>query len=109
MPCLFCKIVKKEESADIVYEDENFIAFKDINPKATVHLLVVPKRHISSVKDLKKKDKELMGEMIMTTKKIAEQKDLKGYKLVINVGKEGGQMIGHLHLHLLSGKPIKIP
>jgi len=102
MDCIFCKIIKKEEPAEIVYENENFIVIKDIKPKAPVHLLVIPKTHIFSLKDIKEKDKELMGELILTSQKVASQKKLKGYKLLINVGREGGQIIDHLHLHLLA-------
>jgi len=109
MDCLFCKIVNKEEKADIVYEDDKFIAFKDINPKAAVHLLVIPKKHISSVKELQPEDRELMGELIFTAKKVAEQEKLEGYKLAINVGRGGGQLVDHLHMHLLGGKLIEMP
>ena len=103
MECIFCKIIKKEAPAKIVYEDKDFIAFHDINPKAKVHILVLPKRHIVSVADLKEEDENLIGGVILTAKKIAEEQQLKGYKLIINVGREGGQIIDHLHLHLLSG------
>ena len=109
MNCLFCKIAKGEVSSEIVYEDDKFIAFKDISPKAPIHLLIVPKKHIESVNHLELKDKELMGELFVVVKKIAKEKNLKGYKLLINVGRDGGQVIDHLHLHLLSGKPIQIP
>ncbi len=109
MDCLFCKIVKKKEKTDIVHEDKNFIVIKDIAPKAPVHLLLVPKKHIPSVDELKKEDKKLMGEAFLLAKKLASEKELKGYKLVINVGKEAGQTIDHLHIHLLSGKGIKMP
>ncbi len=105
MDCLFCKIINKEVPADIICEDNEFLAFKDINPKAPVHILIVPKKHIPSVDHIGIGDKELMGGLILIAQKIAREKDLKGYKLVINVGKEGGQVIDHLHLHLLSGKP----
>jgi len=103
MACLFCKIVKKEESADIIYENDKFTAFKDIYPKAPFHILIVPKKHIPSINHLEIDDKILMGELLLTAQKIAIQNNLKGYKLLINVGREGGQVIDHLHLHLLSG------
>lgn len=109
MECLFCKIINKELSSDIVYEDEKTIAFKDIHPKAPIHLLILPKKHIPSVNHLEKEDKKLMGELILVAQKIAKQKKLKGYKLIINVGQEGGQIIEHLHIHLLSGRPIQLP
>ena len=91
--------------SDIVYEDEKVIAIKDINPRAPIHLLLIPKRHIPSVNDLRVEDKLLIGELILTAQKIAKDKKLKGYKLIFNVGREGGQIIDHIHLHLLSGKP----
>lgn len=109
MDCLFCKIIKKELPSDIVYEDDNVIAFKDVHPKAPIHLLILPKKHIPTIDHLKKEDRELMGELMLVVQKIAKKKKLKGYKLIINVGRGGGQLIDHLHLHLLSGKPIKLP
>jgi len=104
MNCIFCKIINKEILSDIVYEDDSVIAIKDINHKAPDHLLIIPKKHIPSVNYLGVEDKTLMGKIILTAKKIAKEKKLRGYKLVINVGREAGQLIDHLHLHLLSGK-----
>jgi len=104
MDCLFCKIAKKEIPSEIVYEDEQFVVFKDTNPQAPVHLLIIPKKHIPSVNHIEIEDKSLMGELILTAQKIAREKNIKGYKLQINVGRDGGQLIDHLHLHLLSGK-----
>lgn len=103
--CLFCKIIDKEIPADIVYEDDKFLAFKDINPKAPIHFLIIPKKHIVSVEDLTNKDKQLVGELILTAQKIARKQKFskKGYKLIFNVGKGGGQIVQHLHLHLLAG------
>ena len=102
MSCIFCKIINKQELSGILYENNKFIVIKDINPKAPVHLLIIPKKHIASIKEIEQQDKELMGQLILTGKKIAESKNLKGYKLIINVGREGGQIIDHLHLHLLA-------
>ena len=104
MDCIFCKIINKEIPSDIVYENDKVIAFKDISPKAPVHILVVPKKHIASIDRIEEKDKELMGDLILATKSIAREKGLKGYKLLINVGREGGQIVDHVHLHLISGK-----
>ncbi len=101
--CIFCKIIKGEIPSEKVFEGNNIIAFNDINPKAKVHILIVPKKHIESIKHLEEADKNLMGEIIFTAKKIAGEKGLAGYKLVFNVGREGGQLVDHLHLHLLSG------
>lgn len=102
MECLFCKIINKEVPSEIVYEDDKVIAFKDIHPKAPLHLLIIPKKHIPSVDHLEIEDKTLMGELILAAKKIAREKNLKGYKLQINVGRPAGQLIDHLHLHLLA-------
>ena len=105
MACIFCQIVNREAPAKIVYEDEEIIAFKDIHPVAPVHILVVPKRHIDSVEDLKEEDRELAGGLILVAKKVARQFSINksGYKLVFNVGRGGGQIIDHIHLHLIGG------
>lgn len=100
--CIFCKIVKGEIPSSKVFEDEKLVAFNDINPKAKVHILIVPKEHIESVKHLESNHGGLVGELILAAKNIAKEKNLQGYKLVINVGREGGQLVDHLHLHLLS-------
>ena len=104
MACLFCQIINKKLPAEIIYQDDQVLVLKDIYPKAPVHLLILPKKHIASVARLEPKDKPLMGELILTAKKIAKDKKLKGYKLQINVGRSAGQLINHLHLHLLSDK-----
>ncbi len=109
MDCIFCKIIDKETPSDIIYENDEVIVIKDVNPKAPVHLLIIPKKHIPSVNHIEAKDKALIGDLILTAKEIAEEKNLKGYKLLINVGREGGQIIDHIHLHLLSGRPIELP
>lgn len=101
--CIFCKIINKEEPSDFVYENDKFIVIKDINSKAPIHLLIIPKKHIHSVNHLEEGDKELIGEMILCAKKIAKEKNLAGYKLLINVGRKAGQMVDHIHIHLLSG------
>ncbi|OGI61147.1 histidine triad nucleotide-binding protein [Candidatus Nomurabacteria bacterium RIFCSPHIGHO2_01_FULL_39_9] len=103
MDCIFCKIAKKELNSEVVYEDDDIIAFNDINPSAPVHILVVPKEHIESIAHLNGNHQGIISKIIFTAKKIAEDKKLVGYKLVFNVGREGGQIIDHLHLHLLGG------
>jgi len=105
MKCIFCQIVDKKIPAEIIYEDRKFLVFKDINPLAPIHLLIIPKIHITSINYLKKDHKKLIGEMFLLAKDIAKKLKLskKGYKLVFNVGKGGGQMINHLHLHFLGG------
>lgn len=109
MDCLFCKIANKVLPSDIIYEDELVVAFKDIHPKAPFHILIVPKKHIDSIAHLEDEDKELTAEIIFTAKKIAKDNNLKGYNLVFNVGRDGGQIIDHLHLHLLGGRPTELP
>ncbi len=103
--CLFCKIVNREIKADIVWEDEDVLAFRDIHPLAPVHILVIPKKHIGSINNLTRDDVELAGKIIITAKEIAEKLNIKdsGYKLLIRVGRDGGQEVPHIHLHLLGG------
>lgn len=101
--CIFCKIVKKEMPADFIYEDSHVIAFKDIKPSAPVHYLVVSKEHIPSIAHLRSDHKDVIAALIFVGKEVAELMKLKGYKLVFNVGREGGQIIDHLHLHVLGG------
>lgn len=103
--CIFCKITNKEVSADIVYEDEDILAFKDIEKINPVHILIIPKRHIETINDLKNEDRELAGKMILIAKEIAKKIGIAedGYKLLFRVGKNGGQEVGHIHLHLIGG------
>ena len=104
MNCVFCNIINKEISANVIYEDKNFIVFEDIKSSAPVHLLIVPKEHIASVNDLEDKHKELIGDLFLLAKKIAKQERVSdGYKLAFNTGRKGGQMVDHLHLHLMAG------
>lgn len=103
MDCIFCKIVKKEIPTDLLYEDNEVVAFNDIRPSAPVHILVVPKEHIQSICHLEGNHKGIISTMIFTAKKLASEFGLAGYKLVFNVGRDGGQMVDHLHLHLLGG------
>ncbi|MBW6440524.1 histidine triad nucleotide-binding protein [Patescibacteria group bacterium] len=109
MECIFCQIVKKNIPAEIFYEDDKIIAFSDIRPIALIHILIIPKTHIKSVTDISEDDTLLMGKLIFTAKIIAERNDIakKGYKLLFRVGKEGGQEVQHIHLHLLGGKAPK--
>ena len=103
--CIFCSIVKGEPKADIVFSSEDCIAFHDIHPKAPVHILVIPRKHINSVAEMTEEDTMLMGQLIKCAKDIASKNGLSslGYKLVFNVGRGGGQVIDHVHLHLLGG------
>lgn len=102
--CIFCKIINKELPAEIVKETEDWIAFKDINPRAPVHILIVPKKHIESIKELGEEDKVLTSEIIYAAQTIAKEQGCEGYKLEFHVGEKGGQIIFHLHLHLLGFK-----
>lgn len=101
--CLFCKIGRGEVSSETVFEDADVRVFKDIHPKAPVHLLVVPKRHIESIAHLEHDHVGVIESLVSAAKETARKQGLAGYKLVFNVGREGGQMIDHLHLHILGG------
>ncbi len=103
--CLFCKIVNREIPSDFLYEDEDFVVFKDINPAAPVHLLLVPKKHIRSINDLQKDEETIVSGLFMIAKDMAKEQGVNasGYKLLFNVEKGGGQEIFHLHLHLIGG------
>lgn len=103
MDCIFCQIAKGEKESEVVYEDSDVKVFKDLHPKAPTHLLVVPKIHIQSIAHLEADHNDVIAKLIYTAKQVAEERHLKGYKLVFNVGREGGQVIDHLHLHLLGG------
>lgn len=106
--CIFCRIINKVMPADIVYEDEEIVAFKDAYPAAPVHLLIVPRRHIPALTDLEPGDTALMGRLMAVANDLARafNVDQSGYRVVINCGREGGQLVNHLHLHLLGGKAL---
>jgi histidine triad (HIT) family protein len=106
--CIFCRIVAGELPGDIVYQDENFLAFRDIMPKAPTHILVIPKTHIASAAELGEGQEDLAGRLIIIANKLAEKEgiDKKGYRLAINCGPEGGQVVPHIHLHLLGGRQM---
>lgn len=107
--CLFCKIINGEIPSEKVYEDEEILAFKDIHPKAPVHILVIPKKHIASAIEIEEQDEALIGKMFTVIKKLAKEFGLEnGYRIVNNCGSDGGQEVMHLHLHLLGGKKLKI-
>lgn len=100
--CIFCKIIDKEIPAKIEYEDELCLCFHDINPRAKTHLLLIPKKHIATVKDITAEDETVMGRLITVASRMAKKFDLSDYKLLISVGDKAGQEIFHIHLHLLS-------
>ena len=109
--CIFCQIASHQSSAKIIYEDNAVMAFHDIDPKAPTHLLVIPRKHITSVDDLTDEDGQLAGKMLLIAKQVASELNLdkSGYRLVINTGREGGQAVNHLHMHLLGGRPMHWP
>ncbi len=100
--CIFCKIIRGDFGTEFVYETENVVVFNDINPKAPIHMLVCPKKHIPTLNDLE--DKELMSELLQTVKDVTKKVGLKSYKTQINTGKEAGQEVFHLHLHVMGSK-----
>ena len=106
--CIFCGIIAREVPGDIVHEDEHVVAFRDINPQAPVHLLIVPRRHIPALADASADDTELLGRILQAANALADKFGLKqsGYRVVTNCGKDSGQVVYHLHFHLLGGKPL---
>jgi len=107
--CPFCKIAAGELPAAIVHRSPDVIAFRDIHPQAPTHILIVPIKHLVSVDDVQAEDVQLMGRLIATAKDIARDLGLRGYRLVINTGREAGQSVFHLHVHLLSGRALHWP
>jgi histidine triad (HIT) family protein len=105
--CLFCRIAAGELSADRVYEDDELLAFKDIHPQAPFHCLVIPKTHVATLNDFSPQQSALIGRMLLTAKRIAAENGLPGYRVAMNVGREGGQVVFHAHLHVLGGRPLQ--
>jgi histidine triad (HIT) family protein len=103
--CLFCKIIRGEIPGKFIYRDDQVVAFHDISPKAPIHFLIVPVKHIESLREIKKEHQELLGELMLTVNTVAEKLgiDKNGYKVVINNGRDAGQLVFHLHLHVLGG------
>ncbi len=104
--CIFCKIVTNAVPAKKIYEDDDVIAFHDIRPLARIHFLIVPKQHIETLKECQPAHQALLGKMLLLAAKLAEEQGLVGYKTQINVGREGGQEVFHLHLHVFGGGPV---
>lgn len=106
--CIFCKIIKGEIPSSKIYEDEEILAFKDINPVAPIHILVIPKKHIESLAKMQEGDEAIIGKIYKVINKIAEEQGVKekGYRVITNCGKDGGQAVGHLHFHLLAGTKL---
>ena len=108
MDCVFCKIVAGEIPADILYQDEELIAFRDINPVAPTHLLIIPSKHVPSLADLPETELSLVANMVKAANQLAQGSGVaeSGYRLVINCGKQGGQLVPHLHMHLIGGRQL---
>ena len=108
MSTIFAKIIRGEADADIVFQDDRLTCFRDINPAAPVHILIVPNKEIPTVNDLSDDDQALVGYMFLTAKRLAREEgiDESGYRLIINCNRDGGQVVDHLHLHLMGGRPL---
>ncbi len=109
--CIFCQIISRERKGQIVYEDDDIVGFRDINPQAPVHVLLVPRKHIVSVNELSREDSDLIGRMFLVARQIAAEEgiDQRGYRLVVNTNREAGQSVYHLHIHLLGGRRMSWP
>ncbi len=108
MECVFCKIVVGELPSEMLYQDDEVMAFRDINPMAPVHVLIIPKRHIASLAELKDEEAAVIGHMARAANQLARREGIagKGYRLVVSSGKDGGQVVPHLHMHLLGGRKL---
>lgn len=106
--CIFCKIINGEIPSEKVYEDEDVLAFKDINPAAPIHVLIIPKKHISTLMEIKEEDSELMAKIMGAVQQVAKimNVDEKGFRLIANCGKDSGQEVMHIHFHLLAGRKL---
>ena len=106
--CIFCRIIAGQIPADFVYQDDRLVAIRDINPQAPTHVLLMPRRHISSMAELGADDKELMGQLLLVAHRIAGSEGLadRGYRLAVNYGREGGQFVPHIHFHLVAGRQL---
>lgn len=111
MSCLFCDIAAHKISSDIVYEDEEVTAFRDISPQAPTHVLIIPKEHIATVNDLTEENADIIAKMTLTAKKLAKKEGIadEGYRLVMNCNKNAGQAVFHIHMHLLGGRQLQWP
>ena len=109
--CLFCNISRGNIPADVVYQDDNLVAFRDINPQAPTHILVIPRKHIASLNELQPDDSLLLGQMVLAARQLATSEGLAndGYRTVFNCNSAGGQMVYHIHLHLLGGRQMTWP
>ena len=109
MDCVFCKIAGGEIPTDKIYEDEDIIAFNDLDPQAPIHFLVIPKKHITSLATLDKSDSDLVAKIMLVIQKLSKENNLEGYRVVTNIGEDGGQSVPHLHFHVLGGRAFHWP
>ena len=111
MSTIFSKIINKEIPAEIVYEDDELLAFNDINPQAPVHILIIPKKEIKTLNDIESEDKEIMGKMMLLAKDLARENNIdnSGYRTIFNCNDDGGQTVFHIHLHLIGGRSLNWP
>lgn len=111
MACLFCNIIKREIPADIVYEDDDVLAFNDINPQAPTHILIIPKQHIATLNDIEEDDLAVIGRLQFTAAKLAKERGFAedGYRVVMNCNEMGGQTVYHIHMHLMGGRAFTWP
>jgi histidine triad (HIT) family protein len=109
--CIFCKIVRREIPAKIVFENEHILAFRDVSPQAPVHILIIPKKHIPGLNDISAEEEKLLGEIQLVAKELAakEKVSVQGYRLVVNCGPDAGQAVAHLHYHLVGGRKFTWP
>ena len=109
--CIFCKIVNKEIPAELIFEDEQIVAFNDINPQAPIHILIIPKEHIASLNDVPDEQKDVLSHILFRARQIARNLEIeeKGYRIVLNTGRDSGQEVFHIHFHLLSGRRMTWP
>jgi len=109
--CIFCGIINKKVAANIIYEDDRVIAFRDVNPQAPVHILIVPKKHVATIMNLTSEDKDLIGEIYLVAQKLASQESIAqcGFRIVANCNADAGQGVFHIHFHLLGGRKLTWP
>ena len=108
--CLFCKISNGDIPTDFVYQDDQVLAFRDINPQAPTHILIIPKKHISTINEVELADQMLVGHLVMTAQKLAKEQGIaeSGFRLVMNCNQEGGQTVYHIHMHLMGGRQLTV-
>lgn len=108
--CLFCSIVSEKIPADIVYQDDQVVAFRDISPQAPTHILIIPRKHISTINEVEPTDQQLVGHLVLTAQKLAKDQGISesGFRLIMNCNQEGGQTVYHIHMHLMGGRQLTV-